>query len=63
MTLNASCGKYDLKTFTIQYCIYFQLEKQLADTVASKDAEIADKDLKLSRLKAQMADALKGNSW
>jgi len=40
-----------------------ELEQKLAETVASKDAEIADKDQKLARLKSQMADALKGNSW
>ncbi|KAK3721625.1 hypothetical protein RRG08_044706 [Elysia crispata] len=40
-----------------------ELEKRLADTTAEKDAQIADRDQKLSRLKSQMADALKGNSW
>ncbi|GFO15082.1 grip and coiled-coil domain-containing protein 2-like [Plakobranchus ocellatus] len=41
----------------------YQLEKRLSDITAEKDAQIADRDQKLSRLKSQMADALKGNSW
>ena len=41
----------------------FQLTRQMADMAAAKDKEIADRDQKLNRLKMQMADALKGNSW
>ena len=28
-----------------------------------KDAEIEDKDVRLQRMKKQMAETLKGNSW
>ena len=35
----------------------------MTDAVAEKDREISVRDEKLSRLKHQMADALKGNSW
>ncbi|CAG5135789.1 unnamed protein product [Candidula unifasciata] len=38
-------------------------EKHLAEMLAEKDSVIADRDQKLARLKSQMADALKGNSW
>ncbi|BFZ18342.1 hypothetical protein BsWGS_21381 [Bradybaena similaris] len=38
-------------------------QKHLAETVAGKDSVITDRDQKLARLKTQMADALKGNSW
>lgn len=39
------------------------LTRQLTEMAALKDKEIADRDQKLNRLKMQMADALKGNSW
>ncbi|KAK3594779.1 hypothetical protein CHS0354_030721 [Potamilus streckersoni] len=38
-------------------------DRKLAEMTAVKDKEIADKEQKLNRLKQQMADALKGNSW
>ncbi|KAL3857945.1 hypothetical protein ACJMK2_012570 [Sinanodonta woodiana] len=40
-----------------------EADKKLAEMTAGKDKEIADKEQKLNRLKQQMADALKGNSW
>nr|KAG5687756.1 hypothetical protein BaRGS_014845 [Batillaria attramentaria] len=39
------------------------LTRQMTEMATLKDKEIADKDQKLNRLKMQMADALKGNSW
>uniref|UniRef100_A0A0B6Z9Q1 Uncharacterized protein n=1 Tax=Arion vulgaris TaxID=1028688 RepID=A0A0B6Z9Q1_9EUPU len=39
-----------------------QFEQSLKQKLADKDSVIADKELKISRLKSQMADALKGNS-
>jgi hypothetical protein len=39
------------------------MTKQLEELRSLKDKEIADRDQKLNRLKMQMADALKGNSW
>ena len=41
----------------------FQFDKKLADVVEQKDKELAERDAKLNRLKQQMADSLKGNSW
>ena len=40
-----------------------QFDKKLAETIEEKDKEIADRDAKLNRLKQQMAESLKGNSW
>ncbi len=40
-----------------------QFDKKLEETVAEKDKEIAERDVKLNRLKQQMAESLKGNSW
>ncbi|XP_076434917.1 uncharacterized protein LOC143274847 [Babylonia areolata] len=39
------------------------LTRQMTELAQAKDKEIADRDQKLNRLKMQMADALKGNSW
>ncbi|KAL8561090.1 hypothetical protein ACOMHN_031034 [Nucella lapillus] len=39
------------------------LTLQMTEMAAAKDKEIADRDQKLNRLKMQMADTLKGNSW
>ncbi|XP_041349053.1 protein NETWORKED 4A-like [Gigantopelta aegis] len=39
-----------------------EIEK-LKETICSKDKDIVIRDEKLGRLKLQMADALKGNSW
>lgn len=41
----------------------FQLEEKILEITTSKDQEIKIRDEKLTRLKNQMADALKGNSW
>ena len=41
----------------------FQLEEKILEITTSKDHEIKIRDEKLTRLKNQMADALKGNSW
>lgn len=41
----------------------FQFDRKLAELNEQKDKEIAERDAKLSRLKQQMADSLKGNSW
>lgn len=41
----------------------FQLEEKILEITTSKDKEIKIRDEKLTRLKNQMADALKGNSW
>lgn len=43
--------------------IRLDLTRQMTEMAAQKDKEIADRDQKLNRLKMQMADALKGNSW
>lgn len=40
-----------------------EFDKKLAETIELKDKEIADRDSKLNRLKQQMAESLKGNSW
>lgn len=40
-----------------------QLEEKILEVTTSKDKEIKIRDEKLTRLKNQMADALKGNSW
>ena len=40
-----------------------QFDRKLAEMTELKDKEIAERDAKLSRLKQQMADSLKGNSW
>ncbi|XP_033748499.1 ERC protein 2-like [Pecten maximus] len=40
-----------------------ELEEKHASEIAEKDKEIKLRDEKLNRLKMQMADALKGNSW
>ncbi|XP_067672021.1 kinesin-like protein KIF3A [Haliotis asinina] len=40
-----------------------ELEKKYAEMLSEKDKEISIRDVKLNRLKQQMADALKGNSW
>ena len=39
------------------------MEKRVLEVEKAKDAEIATRDEKLKRLKNQMADALRGNSW
>ena len=41
----------------------FQLEEKILEITTSKDQEIKIRDEKLTRLKNQMADVLKGNSW
>ncbi|XP_070204497.1 filamin A-interacting protein 1-like isoform X2 [Littorina saxatilis] len=43
--------------------IRLDFTRQLNELREAKDKEIADRDQKLNRLKMQMADALKGNSW
>nr|XP_022344710.1 uncharacterized protein LOC111137529 [Crassostrea virginica] len=40
-----------------------ELEEKILEITTSKDQEIKIRDEKLTRLKNQMADALKGNSW
>ena len=40
-----------------------QMDEKLKDITDLKDKELALRDEKLNRLKKQMADALKGNSW
>jgi hypothetical protein len=40
-----------------------QMTSQLTELTNTKNQEIAERDEKLSRLKMQMAEALKGNSW
>ncbi|XP_052798520.1 golgin subfamily A member 4-like isoform X2 [Mya arenaria] len=40
-----------------------QFDQKLAEMTEQKDKEIADRDSKLNRLKQQMAESLKGNSW
>lgn len=45
------------------YVFEFQLEEKILEITTSKDKEIKIRDEKLTRLKNQMADALKGNSW
>ncbi len=40
-----------------------QMELRVAKLTTEKEEEIALRDEKLNRLKTQMADALKGNSW
>lgn len=40
-----------------------ELEEKILEITTSKDKEIKIRDEKLTRLKNQMADALKGNSW
>ena len=39
------------------------MNSRLIDLTNSKNQEIAVRDEKLGRLKKQMAEALKGNSW
>lgn len=39
------------------------MEERITEITKQKDKEIAVKDEKLNRLKQQMAEALKGNSW
>ncbi|CAG2204224.1 unnamed protein product [Mytilus edulis] len=39
------------------------MDEKLKDITDLKDKELALRDEKLNRLKKQMADALKGNSW
>ena len=41
----------------------FQMNTRLLDLANEKDKEIKTRDEKLNKLKKQMADALKGNSW
>ena len=45
------------------FVVFSQFDKKLAETIEEKDKEIADRDAKLNRLKQQMAESLKGNSW
>ncbi|KAL5015953.1 hypothetical protein ScPMuIL_005542 [Solemya velum] len=40
-----------------------EMEERITEITKQKDKEIAVKDEKLNRLKQQMAEALKGNSW
>lgn len=40
-----------------------EFDKKLAEVVEQRDKEIAERDTRLNRLKQQMADSLKGNSW
>lgn len=40
-----------------------QYEERIVALTEEKDKEIKVRDEKLGRLKMQMADALKGNSW
>ena len=40
-----------------------QMETRLASERADKEREISIREEKLSKLKKQMAEALKGNSW
>ena len=56
MGLSTFCG-VTLVIFSLQW------EKSLASAVAEKNKEIAVRDEKLSRLKSQMADAMRGSSW
>ena len=39
------------------------MDEKLKELTELKDKEVALRDEKLNRLKKQMADALKGNSW
>ena len=42
---------------------HLQMETRLASERADKEREISIREEKLSKLKKQIAEALKGNSW
>ena len=52
-----------IPVFVEENLFSFQLEEKILEITTSKDQEIKIRDEKLTRLKNQMADALKGNSW
>ncbi len=43
--------------------VYLQTEARIQQVIQEKNKDIADRDEKLTRLKKQIADTLKGNSW